>query len=120
MNKRNNHSGGGQSSLGYLFGFDELGRQQQKDQPTTVSSSPPTVSIPPYGTDDDIVKEKSPPEKAPTPTKKQDDSTTSSSKFIYHGDGQKSRDVLVTGRPSTKVRSVPGGDSSLGYLFGDK
>lgn len=25
----------------------------------------------------------------------------------------------MQGRPSTKVKSVPGGDSSLGYLFGD-
>ena len=28
--------------------------------------------------------------------------------------------TLDQDRPSTKVKSVPGGDSSLGYLFGDK
>ncbi|KAI3804454.1 hypothetical protein L1987_26003 [Smallanthus sonchifolius] len=112
MNRRNS-SGGGQSSLGYLFGSDESG-QQQNDQSKV--SSPP-VLMPPYGTDNVEMK---PPEKAPStpPTKK--DGTTSPKKYIYHGDGDKSKDFLVTGRPSTKVKSVPGGDSSLGYLFGDK
>lgn len=28
--------------------------------------------------------------------------------------------VMNQDRPSTKVKSAPGGDSSLGYLFGDK
>ena len=28
--------------------------------------------------------------------------------------------ITLQDRPSTKVKSVPGGDSSLGYLFGDK
>ncbi|KAI3505119.1 hypothetical protein L1887_27030 [Cichorium endivia] len=111
MNKRSS-SGGGQSSLGYLFGSDDLG-QQQYDQPKV--SSPP-VCMPPYGTDDAEGKS---PEKPLTPPAKKDD-RTSPKKYIYHGDGNKSREFLVTGRPSTKVNSVPGGDSSLGYLFGDK
>ncbi|KAJ0594400.1 putative protein SPIRAL1 [Helianthus annuus] len=109
MNRRNS-SGGGQSSLGYLFGSDDLG-QQQNDQSKV--SSPPVLT-PPYGTDNVDMKL---PEKAETPPTKQDDTT--SKKYIYlHGD--KSKDFLVTDRPSTKVKSVPGGDSSLGYLFGDK
>ncbi|KAF2297859.1 hypothetical protein GH714_004154 [Hevea brasiliensis] len=38
----------------------------------------------------------------------------------YHrAQGQNSGN-FITDRPSTKVKSVPGGDSSLGYLFGDK
>ncbi|XP_076895593.1 protein SPIRAL1-like 5 [Bidens hawaiensis] len=112
MNRRNS-SGGGQSSLGYLFGSDELG--QQNDQ--SKASSPPVLT-PPYGTDDVEMKS---PVKAPTPPPtKKDDTGTSPKKYIYHGDGDKSKDFLVTGRPSTKVKSVPGGDSSLGYLFGDK
>ncbi|KAD4178386.1 hypothetical protein R6Q59_021977 [Mikania micrantha] len=114
MNRRNS-SGGGQSSLGYLFGSDESG-QQQNDQ-SKVSSSP--VLKPPYGTDN---VDMNTPEKAPASSTlhiKKDD-TTSLKKYIYHGDGDKSKHFLVTGRPSTKVKSVPGGDSSLGYLFGDK
>ncbi|KAJ0716508.1 putative protein SPIRAL1 [Helianthus annuus] len=110
MNKRRS-SGGGQSSLGYLFGSDDLLGQQQKDQ-SKVPVSP--VCMPPYGTD----KEEKLPEKVPTPHKKDD--SGSSSNYIYHGDGDKSTGFLVTGRPSTRVKSVPGGDSSLGYLFGDK
>ncbi|KAF5774801.1 putative protein SPIRAL1 [Helianthus annuus] len=110
MNKRRS-SGGGQSSLGYLFGSDDLLGQQQKDQ-SKVPVSP--VCMPPYGTD----KEEKLPEKLPTPHKKDD--TGSSSNYIYHGDGDKSSGFLVTDRPSTRVKSVPGGDSSLGYLFGDK
>ncbi|KAI3691806.1 hypothetical protein L6452_31608 [Arctium lappa] len=112
MNRRNN-SGGGQSSLGYLFGTNESGKQQI-DRSKVSSTSSPLVSMPPYGTDDDIVEEK-PLEKAP----KADQRSTSPNKYIYHGDGDKSKEYLVTGRPSTKVKSVPGGDSSLGYLFGD-
>ncbi|KAI3703456.1 hypothetical protein L1987_73541 [Smallanthus sonchifolius] len=114
MNKRNNNSGGGQSSLGYLFGSGDLGQQQNHQ--SKASSSP--VCMPPYGTDD---KEEKSPEKAPTPPKK-DDPAGSFKNYIYHaGDGDnKSTGVLVTGRPSTRVRSVPGGDSSLGYLFGEK
>ncbi|PWA98006.1 SPIRAL1-like5 [Artemisia annua] len=111
MNKKST-SGGGHSSLGYLFGSDES-EKQQKDQ--SKKSSPP-VCMPPYGTDN---FEDKPLKKASTPTTKKDDST-SLKNYVYHGDGDKSTGFLVTGRPSTKVTSVPGGDSSLGYLFGDK
>lgn len=86
MNKRNN-SGGGQSSLGYLFGSDELG-QQPKDQSKV---SLPPVCMPPYGVDN---VEANSPEKASTPPSKKDDST-SLEKFIYHGD-YKSKGFLVT------------------------
>ncbi|GKD12355.1 SPIRAL1-like protein 5 [Tanacetum coccineum] len=110
MNKKST-SGGGHSSLGYLFGSDEI-EKQQKDQ--SKKSSPP-VCMPPYGTDN---FEDKPIKKASTPTTKKDDSTLKN--YVYHGDGDKSKGFLVTGRPSTKVTSVPGGDSSLGYLFGDK
>ncbi|KVH91826.1 protein SPIRAL1-like 5 [Cynara cardunculus var. scolymus] len=114
MNRRNS-SGGGQSSLGYLFGSTDSDKQQN-DRSKVSSSSSPLVSMPPYGTDNDV--EEKPPEKAPTPPSKADRSS-SPNKYIYHGDGDKSKDFVVTGRPSTKVKSVPGGDSSLGYLFGD-
>lgn len=87
MNKRSS-SGGGQSSLGYLFGSDDLGKQQY-DQSKV---SPPPVCMPPYGTDDTDQKS---PEKALTPITKKGDST-SPKKYIYHGDGNKSKEFLVT------------------------
>ncbi|XP_071727616.1 protein SPIRAL1-like 5 [Rutidosis leptorrhynchoides] len=110
----NNNSGGGKSSLGYLFGLEKLG-QQQNDHQSKVSSSP--ICLPPYGTDD---MEKSPEKVLLSlhPIKK-DDPISPKQYVVYHGD-HKSSDFLVTGRPSTKVKSVPGGDSSLGYLFGNK
>ncbi|KAI3706979.1 hypothetical protein L6452_25111 [Arctium lappa] len=108
------HSGGGQSSLGYLFGSDEL--LQQSNQEFKVSSPP--VCVPPYGTDD---MEENSPEKSLAPASKKDDHNPLPKSYIYHKvDSQNSRDFLMTARPSTRVTSVPGGDSSVGYLFGDK
>lgn len=89
MNKRNS-SGGGQSSLGYLFGSDEV-QQQQHDQ--SKISSPPVLT-PPYGTDHEDMK---PPETAPSPpATKKDHDTTSPNNYVYHGDGDKSKHFLVT------------------------
>ncbi|XVE57941.1 hypothetical protein DITRI_Ditri04bG0129900 [Diplodiscus trichospermus] len=97
--------GGGQSSLGYLFGADE----QQLSAPTV---TPPIQ--PPYGIN-------LTPEKPPFPSKLSSEKHTE--KYVtnnYHrAQGQNSGN-FITGRPSTKVKSVPGGNSSLGYLFGDK
>ncbi|PNT45339.1 hypothetical protein POPTR_003G131600v4 [Populus trichocarpa] len=92
--------GGGQSSLGYLFGSDE--------QPSAPPPSRP-VNLPSYGVD--ITIEKSP------------DSGSSEKKPVsnnYHRAQGQNTGNFITDRPSTKVKSVPGGDSSLGYLFGDK
>ncbi|CBI34378.3 hypothetical protein AAG906_034140 [Vitis piasezkii] len=93
--------GGGQSSLGYLFGSDE----QPSEPPVS-----PTIQLPPYGID--TIPEKPP--NRPPPAEKQ-----SSSNNYQRTQGQNTGN-FITDRPSTKVRSVPGGDSSLGYLFGDK
>ncbi|KAI3687575.1 hypothetical protein L1987_81275 [Smallanthus sonchifolius] len=99
-------SGGGQSSLGYLFG-DSKALDQQSNRESNRSS--PSVCVPPYGTDD--VEEESPKQPLPSPSKS----------YVYHKvDAKNSKDVLMTGRPSTRVTSVPGGASSVGYLFGDK
>ncbi|PSS04198.1 Protein SPIRAL1-like [Actinidia chinensis var. chinensis] len=93
--------GGGQSSLGYLFGSDE-----QKTAPP----ASPIVCTPPYGID-------TTPEKPPKSPHPQENRNVSNN---YHrSEGQNSGN-FITDRPSTKVKSVPGGDSSLGYLFGDK
>lgn len=124
--------GGGQSSLGYLFGSDE------KPSEPLVS---PTTHLPPYGID--TLPEKPP--NQPSPTQKQ-----GSSNNYVRTQGQNTGNFITVScsqtmqrefdcilpyvstfqlplfffffqdRPSTKVRSVPGGDSSLGYLFGDK
>ncbi|XWS49994.1 hypothetical protein CRYUN_Cryun12cG0050300 [Craigia yunnanensis] len=92
--------GGGQSSLGYLFGADE--------KPSAPTVTPPIQ--PPYGID--IT-----PEKTPAPNKLRSEKNVTNN---YHrAQGQNSGN-FITDRPSTKVNSVPGGDSSLGYLFGDK
>ncbi|CAL9226584.1 unnamed protein product [Arabidopsis halleri] len=78
--------GGGQSSLGYLFGSDN-----------EIPKTPPPVApkpAPPYGVDS-------------TEDNEADQKPKISGNF-------------VTDRPTTKVKSVPGGGSSLGYMFGDK
>ena len=87
MNKKST-SGGGHSSLGYLFGSDES-EKQQNDQ--SKKSSPP-VCMPPYGIDN---FEDKPLKKASTPATKKDDST-SLKNYVYHGDGDKSTGFLVT------------------------
>ncbi|BAU00587.1 Protein SPIRAL1-like 5 [Vigna angularis] len=92
---RGESSGGGQSSLGYLFGSEE---QRNEPQPTR------TVSLPPYGVEIDNTV---------NPPNTQLVVTNNRSQGHHLGN-------IVTDRPSTKVKSVPGGHSSLGYLFGDK
>ncbi|KAG6399347.1 protein SPIRAL1-like 5 [Salvia hispanica] len=98
--KRGESAGGGQSSLGYLFG------PENKDKIEAAPPSPTTL-MPPYGIDtgDDDGK---PSETSPLKSK-----TTMMVQSQNSG-------IFITGRPSTKVKSPPGGDSSLGYLFGDK
>ncbi|GAV76121.1 hypothetical protein CFOL_v3_19596 [Cephalotus follicularis] len=92
--------GGGQSSLGYLFGSDE--------QPSAPMATK-IVNLPPYGID--------------STTDKATDNTScvkqSPSNNYQRGKGYSLGNHL-TDRPSTRVKSAPGGDSSLGYLFGDK
>ncbi|OMP06066.1 hypothetical protein COLO4_08376 [Corchorus olitorius] len=100
--------GGGQSSLGYLFSADE--------QPSAPAVTPPIQ--PPYGID--ITPEKPPAAAAPhdlSPSEKQTEKNINNN---YHRAQGQNTGNFITDRPSTKVKSVPGGDSSLGYLFGDK
>ncbi|XP_031248890.1 protein SPIRAL1-like 5 [Pistacia vera] len=101
MSRRGSY-GGGQSSLGYLFGSDQ--------EPTQPPASPVTVIKAPWCTDDNSTKE------APN------DSSSKKPKVSnnhHRAQGQNSGNFL-TDRPSTKVQSAPGGVSSLGYLFEDK
>ncbi|CAN7132605.1 unnamed protein product [Brassica rapa subsp. narinosa] len=96
---RGGSSGGGQSSLGYLFGSDN-------ETPKNLLSAAPKPT-PPYGID-------------PTDDDKSDQKPKiSNNNYYYRAQGQNSGN-FVTDRPTTKVKSVPGGGSSLGYLFGVK
>ncbi|KAJ4762938.1 spiral1 [Rhynchospora pubera] len=96
-------AGGGQSSLGYLFGGNEA-----PTKPTNTNVTPPSAEKP-----------------APTPqsppaenAKQVPAGIQGSQTNNYHrADGQNTGNFL-TDRPSTKVHAAPGGGSSLGYLFG--
>ncbi|KAG5061519.1 hypothetical protein AAZX31_01G207100 [Glycine max] len=94
---RGESSGGGQSSLGYLFGSEE-----KPNQPLPTRTAP----LPPYGIDID----NSMPHHG------------SNCQLVVSNNRSQGHHLgnIVTDRPSTKVKSVPGGHSSLGYLFGDK
>ncbi|KAI6702084.1 hypothetical protein NL676_011220 [Syzygium grande] len=112
---RGSSYGGGQSSLGYLFGSGEQ---------TPPSPTPRTANPPPYGID--TITTNTPPCGADTITEKNQDSHPPSderkpniSNNYHRAQGQNSGN-FITERPWTQVKSAPGGDSSLGYLFGDK
>jgi SPIRAL1-like protein len=126
-------SGGGQSSLGYLFGSDpapaagrapsaaaleqqHTARQACADAASAAAAAareaPPAVS--------------QPPKELPAAGKAGDSGTSldmgaarlgRNSNNYHRADGQNTGN-FITDRPSTKVHSAPGGGSSLGYLFG--
>ncbi|XP_060204939.1 protein SPIRAL1-like 1 [Lycium barbarum] len=99
-------SGGGQSSLGYLFGDGEA------PKPTTNKvAAPPTTSDPQKPT----ATEPAPNVNKQVPAGIQQGRNANN---YFRADGQNTGNFL-TDRPSTKVHSAPGGGSSLGYLFGD-
>lgn len=113
-------SGGGQSSLGYLFGSDE----PPKAEAVTRIAVPPTPKENP-----------SPANQAPaglctinaSPMIRVDENVAnpdiaagklgSNTNNYHRAEGQNTGN-FITDRPSTKVQSAPGGGSSLGYLFG--
>ncbi|XP_044490508.1 protein SPIRAL1-like 1 [Mangifera indica] len=96
-------AGGGQSSLGYLFGTGEAPKpaanegQSVSNEP---SSKPAAVPQPV-----DISKQ--------VPAGINSYSTNN----YMRADGQNTGN-FITDRPSTKVHAAPGGGSSLDYLFG--
>ncbi|XP_057800917.1 protein SPIRAL1-like 1 [Salvia miltiorrhiza] len=103
-------SGGGQSSLGYLFGSGEapkpaVGKAQAAPSESSVASKEPSPK----------------PNAAPKPvdvSKQIPAGIHSSTTNNYvRADGQSTCN-FITDRPSTKVHAAPGGSSSLGYLFG--
>ncbi|OVA00819.1 hypothetical protein BVC80_9083g131 [Macleaya cordata] len=97
-------SGGGQSSLGYLFGSGEApkpaapaSQPADSEPPKRSAAASPQVDI----------------------TKQIPAGIHGNPANNYHrADGQNTGNFL-TDRPSTKVHAAPGGGSSLGYLFGN-
>ncbi|XP_062162718.1 protein SPIRAL1-like 2 [Alnus glutinosa] len=105
-------SGGGQSSLGYLFGSGEAPKPAATNAETAPSevqavnnapASKPATASPPVPVD--VAKQ------VPAGI-----NSTSSNNYM-RADGQNTGN-FITDRPSTKVHAAPGGGSSLGYLFG--
>ncbi|KAJ4831848.1 hypothetical protein Tsubulata_017514 [Turnera subulata] len=104
-------AGGGQSSLGYLFG----GGGEPAPNPTPApaappaapASAPPTVEAPASKAPDAAGVSKEIPAGVPV----------SSANNYFRADGQNCGNFL-TDRRTTKVHAAPGGGSSLNYLFG--
>ncbi|KAM0949882.1 putative protein SPIRAL1 [Dioscorea sansibarensis] len=90
-------SGGGQSSLDYLFGGVEAPKPAAENarHPASVAAPPPA----------DNAKQ--------VPAGIQGNTTNN----YFRADGQNCGN-FITDRPSTKVHAAPGGGSSLDYLFG--
>ncbi|XP_039132805.1 protein SPIRAL1-like 1 [Dioscorea cayenensis subsp. rotundata] len=117
--KRGVSSGGGQSSLSYLFGADEAPKPaapKPAATPTVVAEKPaPTPTV---------IAEKPAPNPNPAAAATADKykqipagiqgHTTNN---YFRADGQNTGN-FITDRPSTKVHAAPGGGSSLDYLFG--
>ncbi|XP_010525121.1 PREDICTED: protein SPIRAL1-like 3 [Tarenaya hassleriana] len=87
-------AGGGQSSLGYLFGSGEA-----------PSQPPPAATAPPASVNSEAKEKQIPAGVRGSPNN------------YVRSEGQNCGNFL-TDRPSTKVHAAPGGGSSLGYLFG--
>ncbi|XP_050376776.1 protein SPIRAL1-like 3 [Argentina anserina] len=107
--RRGVSSGGGGSSLGYLFGGGEDGQtpapkkvEAPKVQVEVEPTPKPTAAAPPP----EVINKETP---AGVPG--------NTSNNYFRADGQ-NRGNFLTDRPSTKVHAAPGGGSSLDYLFG--
>ncbi|XP_061347286.1 protein SPIRAL1-like 1 [Gastrolobium bilobum] len=100
-------SGGGQSSLGYLFGSGEAPKPATNNAPPegqTVNNAPPS-------------KPAAAPPSKPAAAPKTIDPNKPAGINSNSVDGLNTGN-FITDRPSTKVHAAPGGGSSLGYLFG--
>ncbi|OVA14595.1 hypothetical protein BVC80_1813g31 [Macleaya cordata] len=97
-------SGGGQSSLGYLFGG---GEDPKPSKPAAQNPSQAADTVP------SKKSTTSPPVEKQIPAGIQG----SQANNYFRADGQNTGN-FITDRPSTKVHAAPGGGSSLGYLFG--
>ena len=105
-------AGGGQSSLGYLFG----GGEANNTPPAAKNEVKPSNGKPSNGEPSTKPAAVSPPVEGikQVPAGIQSNNANN----YMRADGQNCGNFL-TERPSTKVHAAPGGGSSLGYLFGD-
>ncbi|EOY22104.1 hypothetical protein QUC31_007568 [Theobroma cacao] len=110
-------SGGGQSSLGYLFGSGEAPKPTANGNVTGTS----TASEVPK-TQNEVAKET--PQKPTTTSPPADVARQvpagipgNNANNYFRADGQNCGNFL-TDRRTTKVHAAPGGGSSLDYLFG--
>ncbi|EEF47743.1 protein SPIRAL1-like 1 [Ricinus communis] len=108
-------SGGGQSSLGYLFGSGEAPKPTNNN---TVEAAPAPV---PASQNTGPVASNAPAQKPASPAEvnKQIPAgvPATATNNYFRADGQNCGNFL-TDRPTTKVHAAPGGGSSLDYLFG--
>ncbi|XP_057542003.1 protein SPIRAL1-like 1 [Amaranthus tricolor] len=99
-------SGGGQSSLGYLFGSGEAPKPAANNPPANTSAAPAVKDAPKPVVNSQPVDFKNVPA-----------GVNNNINNYHRADGQNTGN-FITDRPSTKVHAAPGGGSSLGYLFG--
>ncbi|KAJ4961988.1 hypothetical protein NE237_021898 [Protea cynaroides] len=113
-------SGGGQSSLGYLFGSGEAPTPAAKQAEPAVKQAEPAQN---QGQDaNNGPSQKLTAASQPVDNSKQipagiQGNTANNANNYFRADGPNSGN-FITDRPSTKVHSAPGGGSSLNYLFG--
>ncbi|XP_042491963.1 protein SPIRAL1-like 3 [Macadamia integrifolia] len=106
-------SGGGQSSLGYLFGSGEAPKPAANQANPVQNLGQDTNNGP---------SQKPTAVSQPADNSKQipagiQGNTAKNANNYFRADGQNSGN-FITDRPSTKVHAAPGGGSSLNYLFG--
>lgn len=112
-------SGGGQSSLGYLFGSGEAPPAKPTSKTTEVprkQAEPANTGAPQNATTAAPATAAAAP---PAEVNKQIPAGVPGNKAnnYFRADGQNCGNFL-TDRPTTKVHAAPGGGSSLDYLFG--
>ncbi|KAG0608793.1 hypothetical protein M758_8G133000 [Ceratodon purpureus] len=120
---RGGSSGGGQSSLGYLFGSDSGPPKAAARAPAAEPQQAPAEQRAAGFARGNAAEEKAAPAAPAAKVEEAKSSVESAPKLgrssnNYHrADGQNTGN-FITDRPSTKVHAAPGGGSSLGYLFG--
>ncbi|KAL6651252.1 hypothetical protein ACP70R_010177 [Stipagrostis hirtigluma subsp. patula] len=121
---RGGSSGGGRSSLGYLFEPVEI---ISYHTPKSKQEAEKNISADDHSSakgDKMIADEGDQEPLHPVPPPKKEDSNPIVSHRpcnIYHTSQLSyNSGLLITDRPSTRVRCAPGGPSSLGFLFGEE
>ncbi|KAG8044551.1 hypothetical protein GUJ93_ZPchr0060g7197 [Zizania palustris] len=116
---RGGSSGGGRSSLGYLFEPEKTTPNYSTRSVQDAEKSPERNNAP----GDKVTTDEADQEQHAAPLKKDNSnpivSHGSASNIYYTSQLSKNSGLFITDRPSTRVRCAPGGASSLGFLFGD-